>query len=56
VVGETLQNENRSDDIRKELGVYSMNKKFEDCITDWLDHLYRMDEDHIPKMIFKYTT
>jgi len=54
VTGVTLRDQNRSDDITKELGVNGVNETLRDYRADWLDHSDRM-ENRFPKKSFKYT-
>jgi hypothetical protein len=39
----------RNEDIRKELGVFSVNDRIRRYRQDWLEHAERMEEGRVPK-------
>jgi hypothetical protein len=44
----------RNEDIRKELGVFSINDRIRRYRQDWLEHVERMEEGRVPKQTLWY--
>jgi hypothetical protein len=55
VAGGTIGNQNGSDAIMKELGVYSVSSKLQDYRNHWLGQLDRIVVSRTQKKEFKYT-
>jgi hypothetical protein len=49
VKGRTRLNKIRNKDIRKELGVFSINDRIRRYRQDWLEHVERMEEGQVLK-------
>jgi hypothetical protein len=54
VKGCTLRDQIRNDDIRRELDIFSLNRKIEDNKRNWIDHVYRMPDSRIVKQAIDY--
>ena len=54
VANYTLWDKKRSEDIRKELNVFRLVDKIKEYQQNWRDHLERLPEHRIPKVILDY--
>jgi hypothetical protein len=54
VKGCTRLDKIRNEDIRKELGVFSINDRTRRYRQDWLEHVERMEEERVPKQAVWY--
>lgn len=54
IAGYTLLDNKRSDDIRKELGIFKLTEKIHQYRTKWREHVERMEEYRIPKLLLDY--
>ena len=54
VVGVTRKDQVRNEDIRQSLKICSLNHKITKYRKNWKSHIERMDNDRIPKSIYKY--
>jgi hypothetical protein len=52
--GYTRLDKTRNEDIRKELGVFSINYRIGRYRQDWLEHVERMEEGRVPKQALWY--
>ena len=52
--GYTLMDKRRSEDIRQELNIFKLIDKIAQYRNNWRDHVDRMTEDRIPKIIMNY--
>jgi hypothetical protein len=54
VKGHTRLDKIRNEDIRKELGVFSVNDRIRRYRQDWLEHVERMEEGRVLKQALWY--
>ncbi|XP_054710426.1 uncharacterized protein LOC129220111 [Uloborus diversus] len=50
----TILDKIRSEDIRKELQIYSLNGKITDYRIKWRDHVRRMPSGRLPRAVYYY--
>ena len=54
MAGCKLLDKKRSSDIREQLGIFNTNNKLTQYKTNWREHIQRMDDNRLPKIIFNY--
>jgi hypothetical protein len=54
VAGYRLIDHRRNEDIREELQIIDINSRIKDCQIKWLQHLERMEQNRIPKLLLNY--
>ena len=54
VAGCKLLDKRKSEDIRNELNIFKLMDKIEQYRNDWREHVQRMKEERIPKIILDY--
>lgn len=54
VKGCTLEDRNRNEDIRNELGIFSLDEKRKTYKRNWCNHLERMENERLPRVAREY--
>jgi hypothetical protein len=54
VAGYSLIDHTRNDDVREELQIIDINSRTKDYEIKWLQHLERMVQNRIPKLLLNY--
>lgn len=54
IAGYTLLDKKRNEDIRLELNIFNLIEKLTEYRNKWKQHVERMTQDRIPKLIFDY--
>jgi hypothetical protein len=54
VAGYRLIDHRRNEGIREELQIIDINSRISDCQIKWLQHLERMEQNRIPKLLLNY--
>ena len=54
IAGYTRLDRKRNEDIRKQLNIFKLTDKIEIYRRKWIEHVQRMPEDRIPKIITNY--
>jgi hypothetical protein len=54
VAGQGLIDHRRNEDIREELQIIDINSRMKDYQIKWLQHLERMEQNRIPKLLLNY--
>jgi hypothetical protein len=54
VAGYRLIDHKRNEDIREELQIIDVNSRIKDYQIKWLQHLERMEQNRIPKLLLNY--
>jgi hypothetical protein len=54
VAGYRLIDHRRNEDIREEIQIIDINSRIEDYQMKWLQHLGRMEQNRIPKLLLNY--
>lgn len=44
----------QNEDIRNELQIYAIHDKIQQYRNNWKQHLYRMDQTRLPRLVFQY--
>jgi hypothetical protein len=54
VAGYRLIDQRRNEGIREELQIIDINSRIKDYHINWLQHLERMEQNRIPKLLLNY--